>query len=166
MCTLSIDSWDSGVKTLQHIIAQPKESTLKERQVIIWVQPLDVGEFYVQITSFISTLMSTASYRLGRFEFYRLAPFAVGIGAGSSSMTKYIQTQASDKPDPPEAFNLARACIHDCTRNHGRCTRPSKAILPPRLIEVGQQTGPQEPCIVEFDPSLQSEGQYIALSHG
>jgi hypothetical protein len=154
-----------GVETLQRIIAQAKEWPLKERQVIICVQPLDVGQFYVKIPFFIGTPVSTASFELGHFEFYRLAPFAVGIGAGSSSMTKYIHTQVNDKPDSPEAFNLARTWIHDCTRNHGRCTRPSKAILPPRLIDVGQQTGPQEPCIVEFDPSLQSEGQYISLSH-
>ena len=166
MCTLSIDSWDSGVETLQHIIAEAKESTLKERQVIMWVKPLDVGEFYVKITSFIGAPgLSDALVWLDRFEFYRLAPFAVGIDAGSSSMTKYVRTQVNDKPDSPEAFNLARTWIRDCTRNHRRCTRPSKAILPPRLIDVGKQTGPQEPCIVEFDPSQQSEGQYITLSH-
>jgi hypothetical protein len=155
-----------GVKKLQDIIAGAKESTLKDSQVIIWVHALNVGMFDVKITSFIGLPgMRTRENWLGPFELYCLAPLPVGIDTGSSSLTKCIRAKLNNKPDSPEAFSLARAWIHDCMRNHRVCTRPSKAILPPRLIDVGLQCGSPEPRLVECIRSRQIEGHYVTLSH-
>ena len=73
-------------------------------------------------------------------------------------------SEVSSSASSDQVFSQIRSWCNDCVNKHPRCAiaKSSLSWLPSRVVDLGPNTGPMSPKLVETNGSV---GQYITLTH-
>ena len=79
-----------------------------------------------------------------------------------SSKAQIVGRPIQADPGSEESILMIQDWIRECNESHSKCHRPTKTMLPSRVIDVGSSDGLSEPRLVISNGRF---GQYIALTH-